>query len=121
MTTTPETSDTGYLPQTLNPFAPGFFDEPYAQCRAVREHDPVHRSPIGAWLLMRWDDVNRVLRDPSLPVEERNAAVARPVDPEIEALMERRGERTNRSMLDLDPPDHHRLRLLVSKVFTPKM
>ena len=121
MTTSPDVPAAGYLPATINPFEPGFFDDPYAQYRAVREQDPVHHSPMGAWLLMRYDDVHRVLRDPSLSVEEQNAANVRPLDPEIAALMETRGERGNRSMLNLDPPDHHRLRRLVSKVFTPRM
>jgi cytochrome P450 len=121
MTTTPESPAAGYLPPTINPFEPGFFDNPYAQYRLVREQDPVHQSPIGAWLLLRYDDVYRVLRDPSLSVEQQNATIVRPVDPEIQALMERRAERISHSMLDLDPPDHHRLRRLVSKVFTPRM
>jgi cytochrome P450 len=120
MTTTPETPDAGYLPPMINPFEPGFFDDPYTQYRAVREHEPVHHSPMGAWLLLRYDDVNRVLRDQTLSVEERHASVQRQVEPEIQALLDRRGERVDRSMLNLDPPDHHRLRRLVSKVFTPK-
>jgi cytochrome P450 len=107
----------------LNPFEPGFFADPYAQYRLVREQDPVHLSPIGSWALFRYDDVHRILRDPSLSVEERHA---RPldvaIDPEIEALMaERQREGGTHAMLNLDPPDHHRLRRLVSKVFTPRM
>jgi cytochrome P450 len=123
MTTAPESPAAGYLPPTLNPFEPGFFDNPYAQYRAVREGDPVHHSPIGAWLLMRYDDVHRVLRDPSLSVEERNVTAAREFPPDIQALWDERGdrERGGRSMLNLDPPDHHRLRRLVAKVFTPRM
>ena len=71
LVTTSETPDTGYLPVMLNPFEPGFFDDPYSQYRLVREQDPVHLSPIGAFALFRYDDVHRVLRDPSLSVEER--------------------------------------------------
>ena len=56
----------------LNPFEPGFFENPYAQYALVREQDPVHLSPIGVWALFRYDDVLRVLRDPSLSVEERH-------------------------------------------------
>jgi cytochrome P450 len=120
--TTSETPDTGYLPVMLNPFEPGFFDDPYSQYRLVREQDPVHFSPIGAYALFRYDDVYRVLRDPSLSVEERHMtplAVAAP-DPEIEAMFEERREGGSHNMLNLDPPDHHRLRRLVSKVFTPR-
>jgi cytochrome P450 len=123
--TTSETpdQDTGYLPVMLNPFEPGFFDDPYAQYARVREADPVHLSPIGAWALFRYDDVHRVLRDPSLSVEMRHVPSDRlnnNVDDEIQALLDERGDGGDRSMLNLDPPDHHRLRRLVSKVFTPR-
>src|SRR5664279_1517707 len=105
--TTSETPDTGYLPVMLNPFEPGFFDDPYAQYRLVREQDPVHLSPIGTYALFRYEDVHRVLRDPSLSVEERHAKpMALAVDPDLEAMMQARGEGGTHSMLNLDPPDH---------------
>ncbi len=120
--TTSETPDTGYLPVMLNPFEPGFFDDPYSQYRLVREQDPVHLSPIGAFALFRYDDVNRVLRDPSLSVEEHNMMpLTVDPDPDIAAMLEARSEGGSHNMLNLDPPDHHRLRRLVSKVFTPRM
>src|SRR5437667_8581378 len=89
--TTSETPDTGYLPVMLNPFEPGFFQNPYAQYRLVREQDPVHLSPIGAYALFRYDDVHRVLRDPSLSVEDRHMTPL-PVDPDpdIAAILEER-------------------------------
>jgi cytochrome P450 len=119
--TASETPQQGYLPPMLNPFEPGFFDDPYAQYRLVREQDPVHLSALGSYALFRYDDVARVLRDPSLSVEERHA---RPlnvtVDPDIEERLAVQREGGTHSMLNLDPPDHHRLRRLVSKVFTPR-
>jgi len=119
--TTTEASGGSYLPVMLNPFEPGYFDNPYAQYGLVREQDPVHMSPIGMVMLFRYDDVHRVLRDPGLSVEERNARpLPLTLDADIQALVEERGERGNHTMLNLDPPDHHRLRRLVSKVFTPR-
>ncbi len=120
--TTSETPDTGYLPPMLNPFEPGFFDDPYAQYQLVRDQDPVHLSPLGIWALFRYEDIYRLLRDPSLSVEERHLAepFASP-DAELQAIFEERGEGGTHTMLNLDPPDHHRLRRLVSKVFTPRM
>jgi cytochrome P450 len=114
-------TESGYLPPMLNPFEPGFFDNPYEQYRAVREQDPVHLSPIGAWGLFRYADVHRVLRDPHLSVEEQNATQMMKPAPEIQAIFEGREERGEHTMLNLDPPDHHRLRRLVSKVFTPRV
>src|SRR5262249_35056265 len=76
---------------------------------------------IGLYMLFAYDDVLRVLRDPTLSVEERNGDVPPAlVNPERDAMM---GDRTggNRAMLNLDPPDHHRLRRLVAKAFTPRV
>src|SRR5438445_12835256 len=120
--TTSETPDTGYLPPMLNPFEPGFFDNPYAQYQLVREQDPVHLSPLGVWALFRYDDVHRVLRDPSLSVEERHATqLDFAVDADIQQMFDERNAGGSHAMLNRDPPDHHRLRRLVSKVFTPRM
>jgi cytochrome P450 len=105
----------------FNPFDPDFAANPYRHYAQMRELDPVHESPIGLWMLFAYDDVLRVLRDPSLSVEERNAVIPpMMVNPEREALA---GDRSqgNRAMLNLDPPDHHRLRRLVAKVFTPRV
>src|SRR5438128_8158464 len=105
----------------LNPFEPGFFDNPYAQYAQVREQDPVHLSPLGVWALFRYEDVHRVLRDPSLSVEERHAtAVDFTIDADIQQMFDERNAGGSHAMLNLDPPDHHRLRRLVSKVFTPR-
>ncbi|MET1001458.1 MAG: cytochrome P450 [Acidimicrobiia bacterium] len=119
------TSDTpiaeeNYLPM-LNPFAPGFFDNPYAQYAEVREQDPVHLTPLGSYACFRYSDVHRLLRDTSLSVEERHANLPQPdLPPDLRALVDGH-EHGNLTMLNLDPPDHHRLRRLVSKVFTPRM
>ena len=52
----------------FNPFEPGFFDDPYAQYAQLREHDPVHFSPLEIWVLFRYDDCFQLLRDPSTSV-----------------------------------------------------
>jgi cytochrome P450 len=101
---------------TYNPFEPGFAADPYPQYRTLREHDPVHHSPLEFWLLLRYDDVQRFLRDPSLSVEDRNA---RPT-PMNQVTREVLGDRGQYAMLNRDPPDHTRLRRLVSKAFTPR-
>ena len=40
-----------------------FIDDPFPYYRALREHDPVHRMPDGAYLLTRWRDCDTVYRD----------------------------------------------------------
>jgi cytochrome P450 len=102
--------------------APDLFLDPYALYAALRESDtPVQLLPVGAWAVTRYDDVLRILRDPALSVEEANSTLQFDPPPEIqERLAGREGGMGQRAMLNLDPPDHHRLRRLVSKVFTPK-
>ena len=102
----------------FNPFDPEFAAWPYDSYHQLRDREPVHRSPIGLWLLSRYDDVVRVLRDPSLSVEEENAIPL----PGMEEARAMAGDRSRgrRAMLNLDPPDHDRLRRLVSKAFTPR-
>jgi cytochrome P450 len=112
---------TGTLPSPplFDPFAPGFTDDPYPQYAAMRAAAPVYQHPFGFWLLTRYDDVSWLLRA-GLSVEDRNVAdsMLRHVREELY------GDGTPRadglSMLDRDPPDHTRLRRLVSKAFTPR-
>ncbi len=105
---------------TYNPFQTGFTDNPYAHYQELRRADPVHHSFLGVWVLFRYEDVFRLLRDPSLSVEDRKATTT----PLMEATRETMGDAAdmgNRSMLNLDPPDHTRLRRLVAKAFTLRM
>ncbi|MBK9178803.1 MAG: cytochrome P450 [Acidimicrobiales bacterium] len=112
-------TESSEAPVGLDPFAPGYFDDPYTQYARVREVDPVHRTPFDQWMLFRHDDVVRLLRDPSLSVsEDRATPTARMQAFEELAGQERRG---GRSILNVDPPDHTRLRRLVQKAFTPRM
>src|SRR5262245_31166174 len=103
----------------FDPFAPGFTDDPYPQLQQLRAADPVHDNPIGFWILARYDDVSALLRS-GLSVEDANAGPG-PLRDLNEAVYGDRGRRMyGLSMLDKDPPDHTRLRKLVSKAFTPR-
>ena len=96
--------------------------DPHPHYRKLRERDPVHRSRLaGGWVLSRYEDVLAVLRDPTWSSDERNWSRF--------PIYRARGERAGlpdpysehfSSMLRLDPPDHTRLRSLVSKAFTPR-
>jgi cytochrome P450 len=106
----------------LNPFEPGFFADPYAQYAAVRSANPIHRSPMGPWLITRWEDVHALLRTPGTSVEERNIASGGNRQDAFAAARAERGLEHQRSLaiLNIDPPDHTRIRRLVSKAFTPR-
>jgi len=105
-------------PVIYNPFEPGYFDDPYAQFARLREVDPVHHTLDGNWMLFRYEDCFRILRDPTLSVDDRNIAESTK-QRQISELAERPDDGV-RSMLSLDPPDHDRLRRLVSQAFTPR-
>jgi cytochrome P450 len=105
----------------FDPFAQGFTDNPYPQYATMREQAPVYQHPFGFWLLTSYDDVSWLLRAPGLSVEDRNLAA--------DSLLRQMREQVYGddaptasavSMLDRDPPDHTRLRKLVSKAFTPR-
>ncbi|MGH9243655.1 MAG: cytochrome P450 [Acidimicrobiales bacterium] len=119
MVTTQPSESADSVSVAFNPFEPGFTADPYPQYRALREHEPVHLSPFGNWLLSRHDDVVRFLRDHSLSVEDRNAANMPLVEYQRELIGER-AQRGRYAMLNRDPPDHTRLRRLVTKAFTPR-
>ncbi len=112
-------------PVLFNPFEPGFFDAPYEQYRRIRTHDPVHHSPIDTWMLFAYEDCFKLLRDPGMSVDPM---VANALNPDVEnrftAFREAHPElpepTPNRGILNIDPPDHTRIRRLMSKVFTPR-
>jgi cytochrome P450 len=116
--TQPQTAEQGLEP-LFNPFAPGFTDDPYPQYAAVRAAEPVYLHPFGFWLLTSYAEVSWLLRA-GLSVEDRNMTDS-PLQELRDATYGDAGVPVNgRSMLDRDPPDHTRLRKLVSKAFTPR-
>ncbi len=100
--------------------------DPYPRYRALRERAPVHRSElmaIPALFLTRYEDCRAVLRDPAFGKPPTDAAPD-PDRPESALFPARRDRRpdpiASRSMLNLNPPDHTRVRGLVSRGFTPR-
>ncbi len=107
-----------------NPFDPLFRADPYPFYDRLRELEPVHRSPMGMIVLSRYEDVARALRGAEFArdIEEHTPL---PTDPvrlaRRERFQRRRAEgRGAKTILNLDPPDHTRLRRLVTMAFTPK-
>jgi cytochrome P450 len=97
----------------FNPMEPEFVADPYPTYHRLRSEDPVHHSPLGFWVLTRYADVIAMLRDPRLVKEPIAAFVAARFGMAVPPGL-------GLSMLDRDPPDHTRLRGLVSKAFTPR-
>lgn len=103
----------------FNPFDPHFRADPYPFYDALRDQDPIHRTALGTVVLTRYEDVASTLRSADFSRDiEANARESS--DPTMRAKRERRRSRSGaKSILNLDPPDHTRLRRLVSKAFTP--
>jgi cytochrome P450 len=100
--------------------APGFAADPYSQYRDLVARNPVQQSIFGPWMLFRYDDCVRFLRDPSLSVEDTSVEGVNPRAELRERVFGDRAQRGTRSILNIDPPDHTRIRGIVQKVFTPR-
>ncbi len=88
-----------------NPLSDEVARDPYVVYRRLRDRDPIHRMRlVDAWVLTRYEHADAVLRD-----HKRFSAEDR-----------RFHDVGLTTMLDIDPPDHTRLRALVSRAFTPR-
>ncbi|MFH8486375.1 cytochrome P450 [Streptomyces longisporoflavus] len=104
------------LAQSPDP-ADGLLDDPYGTYARLRDTAPVHRiaGPDGspAWLVTRYDDVRAALADPRLSLDKSHALPGAyrgfALPPALDA-----------NLLNMDPPDHTRIRRLVVKAFTSR-
>ncbi len=98
----------------LSMITPSNPSDAYAGLRAA---GPVHRISGSdgkpAWLVTRYDDVRQALADPRLSLDKRNGLPGNyrgmALPPALDA-----------NLLNLDPPDHTRIRRLVSQAFTTR-
>ena len=89
--------------ERLDVYDPAFLADPYPAYARLREEDPVHQIATGAWLISRYQDVTRVLRD-------HDRFSSSPMN---------MGAPGFKFLIGSDPPDHTRLRRLVNKPFHP--
>ncbi len=100
--------------------------DPYPRYAELQEHWPVHRlameapgPSVGTWVLTRFDHCQAVLRHPGVG-KDFNAMQRRWGLSGDELAAQQVFSSDRPSMLFSDPPDHTRLRGLVSKAFTPR-
>ncbi|MEU6232709.1 cytochrome P450 [Kitasatospora sp. NPDC047058] len=107
----------------FDPWSAAFVAHPYDAYRELREHAPVtYYEPTGQWLVARHEDVSALLRDRRLgrtythrfTHEEFGRPAPDPAHEPFHTL-------NDHGLLDLEAPDHTRIRRLVSKAFTPRM
>ena len=94
---------------------------PYDYYRRVRDEAPVHQTPLGFWLVSRYDDVMSVLRDSDRFSSNFTTAFAAgaPPTPELIEIMAEGFPPAN-TLLTNDPPSHTQFRGLVNKAFSPR-
>jgi cytochrome P450 len=126
-TTDPDTAGTTppAARPVFDPFDPTWSSDPFPLYADLRERAPIHKNQMGFWVVTRHRDCLAILRDRRASSDSLNVAVERmpegfrtPLaedDPVATAMLEMR------PFLFRDPPDHTRLRGLVSKAFTPKV
>jgi cytochrome P450 len=108
-------------PALFNPFDPGFRVDPYPVYRRLREESAVHQTVPGTWVLSRYADCAALLRDPRASNDARNSVEYQALARDQNGSGAQGFDVEGRSFLFLDPPDHTRLRGLVSKAFTPRV
>lgn len=103
---------------SFDPFEVGFNEWPYDQYARLRTADPVHRSDLmGGWVLTRYADVERVLKDPTMSSQIDNATPTPQTEMEIQRRAEVEGAAGADPLPLLDEPDHTRVRRLIAPTF----
>jgi cytochrome P450 len=108
--TAPEPSWHGVDPNSSDPER---WDDPFQSIAWMRERWPLHPTPAGLWRIYRYRDVSAVLRELPCGVRRSDGSIA-------SNAMGGGGPSGGAFMLQQDPPNHTRLRKLVSKAFTPR-
>lgn len=100
----------GYLrgePMALLRLRPGR-EDPYPIYERMRRSGTIQRTPLGNWVSVSYQVCNLVLRDRRFGVRPADPPLTRPLD------------EADLSFLEMNPPDHTRLRRLVQPAFSPK-
>ncbi|MFE1246938.1 cytochrome P450 [Streptomyces sp. NPDC058735] len=106
----------------FDPWDPAFLADPYPAYAELRQRGRVHFfEPTNQWLVPHHADVSALLRDRRLGRTYQHRFTHEefgrtPPPPEHEPFH----TLNDHGMLDLEPPDHTRIRRLVSKAFTPR-
>jgi cytochrome P450 len=116
-TLAPTAADLGY-----DPWDPAFVADPYPALARLRDRAPVlYDERTDQWLVSRHGDVNALLRDRRLGRSYRHVATheewGRTPPPADQAPF---WDLLDLQLIDMEPPDHTRLRRLVTKAFTPR-
>lgn len=95
----------------VDPTSTDLKPNPHAHYRHLRETQPVNLTPRGDWRLSNYADIQKLLKHSRSGMRDRSGLIPEETREESDA---------SKFMLRMDPPDHDRLRNLVSKAFTPR-
>ncbi|MFI1017528.1 cytochrome P450 [Streptomyces sp. NPDC020965] len=117
------TPDPAAPPASPELFTWEFATDPYPAYAWLREHAPVHRtrlpSGVEAWLVTRYADARQALADQRLSKNPAHHVESAHAKGKTGIPGERKADLMTH-LLNIDPPDHTRLRRLVAKAFTPR-
>jgi cytochrome P450 len=119
-------------PLAIDLNSPQLKADPYPIFAHMRSEDPVHWTEFTGnwpgWLITRHADVEYVLRDPRFVKDPRHALTQEQLLQQFPILKQADQKQSfeqaasfNRHLLGTDPPDHTRLRSLLSLSFTPRL
>ena len=101
---------------------PEYLANPYSFYQQLRSEEPVHWSDTtNTWLLMCYSDVVASLHNPILKTGGKPEAHLRHLPDVVQTELAPLQRHYETWMSFVDPPDHTRLRGLVSNGFTPRM
>jgi cytochrome P450/nitrite reductase/ring-hydroxylating ferredoxin subunit len=93
---------------------------PFDLYRKAREQMPVFYSErFDLWVVTRYDDVVRILKDPTTFSSAESLSVDPIVAPEVQAVLDT-GFPATPTLVTADPPVHTRFRELIGKAFTSR-
>jgi len=103
--------------------SPAFFSDPYPTYHRLRSEAPVYWSDaLGGWVLTRYEDVVSILRRPELYSSTgRVSYLLRQLPEAARREVELLERHYTLGLAHSDPPDHTRLRTLLSKAFTSRL
>ena len=102
-------------------FCHGRLSNPYPLLRKIREEDSVHWcEQMKSWLLTRHEDVYNAFLDQRMSSQKVQTLMEQ-LPPELRTKVNALGKHLSMWVSHTDPPDHTRLRRLVSQAFSPKM
>lgn len=102
----------------FDPFSVEFFEDPWDMYRWLRDEAPVyHNERLGFWALSRYEDCLEASRDVETFTSTRGVNLAQLTSAEFGDVA---GSDAMPLLIMMDPPDHERMRKLVSRAFTPR-